>query len=152
MKYILSVTLFLVITISQFTFAQIPQTMSYQGVLTGADGNPVADGSYTLTFKLYDVPTNGDSLWNETQNVQVTKGLFNVILGSVSPLNLPFDKQYWLGISVGGGFELSPRISLTASPYSLNSHSTLAETQPGQGLTIRDLSGEATHQFDENGD
>lgn len=146
MKYIMSVTLFLVITISQFTFAQIPQTMSYQGVLTGADG------LYSLTFKLYDVPANGDSLWQETQNVQVTSGLFNVILGSVSPLNLPFDKQYWLGITVGGGLELTPRITLTASPYSLNSHSTLAETQPGQGLTIRDLGGEATHQFDANGD
>ena len=152
MKYILLVTLFFVILISQFSSAQIPQTMSYQGVLTNVDGIPVTDGSYTLTFKLYDVPTNGDSLWNETQNVQVTNGLINAIIGSVTPLNLPFDKQYWLGITVGGGLELTPRITLTASPYSLNNHSTLAETQPGQGLTIRNLGGEATHQFDASGD
>ena len=152
MKQILLFTLFSLVLFPHFTSGQIPQTISYQGVLTNVNGTPVVDGSYSLTFKLYDVPINGDSLWQETQNVQVTSGLFNVILGSVTPLNLPFDKQYWMGIAIGSGSELTPRIALTASPYSLNSHSTLAETQPGQGLTIRNSSGEATHQFDANGD
>jgi len=32
-------------------FAQIPQTMSYQGVLTDANGTAVADGPVNLTFK-----------------------------------------------------------------------------------------------------
>jgi hypothetical protein len=146
------VILFLAIVIPHYILAQIPQTMSYQGVLTGADSNPVPDGTISLTFKLYNVVENGDMLWQETQDVTVTNGIFNTILGSVTPLNLPFDEQYWLGITIGSDAELTPRTALTASPYSLNSHSTIAETEPGQGLTIRNLNGEATHQFDSNGD
>ena len=44
-------------------FAQIPQTMSYQGLLTDTAGNPVADGPVDLTFKLYDAATDGTLLW-----------------------------------------------------------------------------------------
>ena len=152
MKSIKFVVLFLVIAVTQFTLAQIPQTMSYQGVLTGTSGTPVPDGTVSLTFRLYDSSENGDTLWQETQDVQVTNGIFNVILGSNNPLNLPFDKQYWLGITISGGTELTPRVMLTASPYSLNSHSTLAEIEPGQGLTIRDSNGNPTHQLNANGD
>ncbi|RMD85782.1 MAG: hypothetical protein D6813_15790, partial [Calditrichaeota bacterium] len=94
--FILSILLLLFTILAQ---AQIPQTMSYQGVLTDADGNPVADGSVSLTFKLYDVATGGTALWEETQQVTTANGLFNVILGSTNPLNLPFDKPYWLGIT-----------------------------------------------------
>ena len=126
--------------------------MSYQGVLTGTSGTPVPDGTVSLTFRLYDSSENSDTLWQETQSVQVTNGVFNVILGSNIPLNLPFDKQYWLGITISGGTELTPRVTLTASPYSLNSHSTIAETESGQGLTIRDSNGNPTHQLDANGD
>jgi hypothetical protein len=148
-KFIVVMFLLLIYSIS---FAQIPQTMSYQGVLTSIDDTPIPDGMITLNFTLYDSAENGDSLWQETQDVMITKGIFNVILGSNNPLNLPFDKQYWLGVSIGNGEELTPRTALTASPYSLNSHSTIAETEPGQGLTIRNFEGEVTHHFKPNGD
>jgi hypothetical protein len=118
--------------------AQAPKTISYQGVLTQSNGSVVADGNYSLTFRLYYItiligpPPNriiqfiADTLWTETQNVAVSKGIFNVILGSVTPINLPFDKQYWLGIMVGSGSELTPRIQLTSSPYSV--HAIYADT------------------------
>ena len=54
--------------------------------------------------------------------VLLSNGLFTAILGSSTPLNLPFDQQYWLGISVNGGSELSPRTPLTSSPYSLQAN------------------------------
>ena len=101
--------------------AEIPQTMSYQGILKKADGTLVDDGSYSLTFKLYDVSSGGSSLWTETQSVSVSGGIVNVILGSKTSIDLPFDKQYWLGINVGSASELTPRIKLASSPYSLNS-------------------------------
>ncbi len=56
---------------------------------------------------------------HETQSVDVKDGVFNVILGTVTPLNISFDKQYWLGISISGT-ELEPRVELTSSAYSLN--------------------------------
>jgi len=67
-------------------------------------------------------------LWQETQQVDVANGLFNVILGSSNPLNLPFDKPYWLGSTIGTDTELQPRTPLTSSPYSLN-----AQTAGGNG-------------------
>ncbi len=103
--------------------AQIPQTMSYQGVLTDANGDPVANGDYNIFFKLYDDVTAGNLLWTEGLGVEVTNGIFNVILGTINPLNIAFDRQYWLGVTIGEGAELNPRIQLTASPYSLNAQS-----------------------------
>ena len=117
-------------------FAQIPQTMSYQGVLTDAAGNPVA-GPVELTFKLYDAATDGTLLWQETQQVDVANGLFNVILGSSNPLNLAFDKPYWLGSTIGTDAELQPRTALTASPYSLNAQ-TAGGTGDGHSLDAAD--------------
>jgi len=99
--------------------AQIPQTMSHQGVITNASGNPVPDGNVTLAFRLYDGATGGSPLWTETQTVSVSKGIFSTILGSVTPLSLAFDKPYWLGISISGGPELAPRVQLTSAPYAI---------------------------------
>ena len=100
--------------------AAVPSTMSYQGVLTDNAGNLVPDGNYNFVFKVYNVPVAGAALWTETQNaVPLVKGGFNVILGSVAPLTLAFDVQYYLGISVNGGAELSPRVTLGSSPYTL---------------------------------
>ena len=102
MRHFTAVFLFFIISITQLVFAQIPQTISYQGILTDNKGGPVPDGNVSLIFKLYNASEGGDTLWQETQNVMVTKGIFNVILGSNTPLNLPFDEQYWLGINRGG--------------------------------------------------
>lgn len=111
----------LVVPISQSVWGQIPQTVSYQGILQNADGTLVADGNYDISFKLYDASSGGTQLWSETHSqVAVNQGLYHLILGADNPLNLPFDKPYWLSMSVNGGEDLSPRISLTASPYSLN--------------------------------
>ena len=99
--------------------------MNYQGVLIDAEGNPIPDGNIVLTFKIYDTAADGEPIYEETQSeVNVAGGIFNVIIGSTNPLNLSFDKPYWLGITVGAeGSELTPRIELTSSPYSLNAQS-----------------------------
>ncbi len=101
--------------------ADIPRTLNYQGILTDAGGGAVPDGSYSVTFRLYSVFSGGAALWEETQPVSVTKGIFNVILGSVMPLELPFNQRYYLGVSVEGEAELAPRTQLSAAPYSITS-------------------------------
>jgi len=101
-------------------WAEIPRTINYQGTLTNLDGSKVADGSYSLTFRLYTEPSGGSSLWQETKTEPITSGEFSTNLGNASPLDIEFDEKYWLGISVGSGPEMSPRTELTASPYSLN--------------------------------
>jgi hypothetical protein len=100
--------------------ADPPETMSYQGVLNDNAGVPVPDGTYSLEFRLYDVVTGGTALWSEVQSVLVEGGIFNVTLGSVVALTLPFDDSYWLAISVEGDPELAPRVALASAPYAFS--------------------------------
>ncbi len=60
-----------------------PTLINYQGLLTNpGTGAPVADGDYSITFRIFDAPTGPAQLWLETQTVAVSGGLFNVLLGS----------------------------------------------------------------------
>lgn len=100
--------------------AAVPNTMSYQGMLTDGVGAPVPDGTYDLTFKLYFVASGPGWQWQETQSgVPVTGGMFSVQLGSVNPLTLAFDRPLFLGVQVGTDPELAPRTPLSSSPYAL---------------------------------
>lgn len=93
--------------------AEIPQTIHYQGKLTDMTG--VGENVLlAMHFRLFDVPSGGDSLWGMTvPAVPVVHGLFDVNIG---PIDLPFDEQYWLEIVVDGEV-LSPRVQLNSSPY-----------------------------------
>lgn len=94
-------------------------------MLTDAGGEAVPDGSYNLSFRIYDTASGGSALWTEGLLVSVSKGIFNVTLGKVVPLTLPFDEQYWLGITVGAAAELSPRVEFTSSAYSMIAHTVV---------------------------
>ena len=84
--------------------AGIPAAISYQGRILDTSGDPVVDGLYSVTFTIYDAPTAGNSKWTETQSsVTVINGLFNVELGSVTPLDdsvFSIPERY-LGIQIG---------------------------------------------------
>jgi hypothetical protein len=117
---LLALTLLLVSTPA---FAQVPSTMSYQGVLTDGAGNLVPDGFYDLTFRLYTVPTAGSAVYTEphtgVNHVQVAHGGFSVLLGSITALGTGFDGPLYLGVQVAADPELAPRTALASSPYAL---------------------------------
>ena len=121
MRYVPMIALILIVCLAATLPAQLPRIINYQGVLTDAGGAAVGDGTYSVTFRLYAEEAGGTEIWSESQSVTVSKGIFNVNLGSVMPLDLPFEVAHWLGISVEGEAELSPRVQLTTSPYSFNS-------------------------------
>ncbi len=99
--------------------AAVPKIMSYQGYLTDTVGTPIS-GNRSMTFRLYDVASNGSPLWTETQpSVALTNGIYQVNLGSVTPLNLPFDQPYYLGITVATDPEMTPRQPLASVGTSL---------------------------------
>ena len=102
--------------------AEAPRLISYQGRLTDASGSPI-NGTRNITFKLYTTQTGGSPIWTETQNnVPISNGLYSVMLGSVSafPPSVDFSQQYWLGVTVEGTPEMTPRYQLGSSPYALN--------------------------------
>lgn len=97
--------------------SQTPGEIGHQGILTDSLGNPIVEGTFQVTFSLYDQASGGTALWSEEQPVSVEEGLFTVLLGAVNPIDLPFDEPYWLDVKVDGD-ELDPRLRFTASPYS----------------------------------
>lgn len=104
---------------SAFVFAAAPGLISYQGRLTDSAGLPL-NGNYSLTFSIYGSVAGGVPLWTETQNpVVVVEGLFNVLLGSVSPLNesLFSGASRYIGVQVNGGAELAPRRQIVTVAY-----------------------------------
>ena len=100
------------------------RVISYQGRLTDSSGNNVADGTYSMTFKIYTVSTGGSSSFTEVNSsVTVSSGLFSVLLGSLSAngVNLDFaNPPYYLGITIGANAEMTPRIQLGFVPLAHN--------------------------------
>ncbi|MEP0861951.1 MAG: hypothetical protein HRF52_11000 [Ignavibacterium sp.] len=123
----------------------IPQTINFQGVLKDASGNIVSNGDYNVTFKIYNAETGGTELWTETKLVNVVDGIFSTQLGSVTPITLPFDAAYWLGITVGGGSELTPRVAFSSVPYSRMSltvpDNSLTASKIHSGQIVKSLNG-----------
>jgi hypothetical protein len=97
--------------------AQIPRTVSHQGLLLLPGSGPAPDGNYTMTFRIYSQESGGSALWTEAQTLAVSGGVYNATLGSVTALNLSFDVQYWLGVQLSGESEMTPRVRLTSAPY-----------------------------------
>lgn len=114
--------LFILGSLSSFS---IPNSISYQGVLTDSNGNPVEDGSYSATFSLYDNESGGNLEWSEEQTFITVDGIFNIDLGIYNPFsneNLDFSEPLWLEIHIEGeDSPLSDRIALSSAPYSLTS-------------------------------
>ena len=101
--------------------AALPTTINYQGYLTDSTGSPLSSPpAVNITFRLYTTVSGGSMLWSETQAVTVSNGLFNVELGSLTPLNLPadFNTPLYLGIQIGTDGEMIPRKPLTLTGYS----------------------------------
>lgn len=113
--------LFALLLLASVSVAQVPRNISYQGVLADGSGNFIPDGNHSLTIKLYEAASGGSAVYEESQSVAVVKGMFNAIIGSVTPIptSLAFDKAYYLGVAVDGGSELVPRTAISAAPYAM---------------------------------
>ncbi len=113
------------LTLITISFAQVPQLVNYQGKLDSA-GVPLS-GTRNLTFKIYDAATAGSTLWTELQaNVAIANGIFNVLLGSVTPFTggvFGGTGERYLGVTVGTGTEMAPRYRITSTAFSIRAAS-----------------------------
>lgn len=100
----------------------VPQKITYQGVLSDANGVTVNDGGYTASFSLYTTATRGSAVWEESHEVQVQNGLFSVELGGQKDLATALENgpELFLGITIGSGTELRPRQPVTSVPFALS--------------------------------
>lgn len=114
--------------------AQIPRTISYQGFLVDDEGVPMPDGPYAVTFRFYEGFESDVVLWEERITVPVQDGYFSALIGSSNPLELSFDRQYFLTLQPEGREE-SVRLALASTPYSLIANDV------ADGVAVRSLNG-----------
>ena len=103
----------------------VPSVMSYQGLLTDPDtGQAVPDGTYNMSFIIFDAEAGGAALWEEPAvgsiAVDVSGGLFTYLLGSDVPLtpDVFSSGDTYLQVFVNGE-TLSPRQPMTTVAYAL---------------------------------
>jgi len=113
------------------SLADIPMEINYQGQLTDDSGTPL-EGTQMMRFYLYTIDIGGSPIWNEQQDVTVENGIFNVILGAVTPfVGDEFDvASLFLEIEIftaGPGWEtLAPRQKLTSTAFAMKAGGTSA--------------------------
>jgi microcystin-dependent protein len=76
--------------------------LPFQGRLTDANGNAIADGVKVVQFKIYDAPVGGRAVWNgEVHKLSVNEGLVNTLLGTKADLNaVDFDQNLYLELTI----------------------------------------------------
>lgn len=130
MVRVLSGVLFCLLTVhcSLLTASAQTSSFTYQGKL--ADSGVAANGTYDITFKLYDTLANGTQIGTDIvrDNVVVSDGGFTVDLdfgaaafGSGASRFLQLEVRP--GASVGTFTTLVPRQPLTSSPYAVKAAS-----------------------------
>ena len=88
---------------TNLAWSAVPETVAVEGRLSSTGGVPITDGSYTLTFRLYNSATAKQALWEESAKLLVLSGQFSHALGSVKALtSKALDGAAWFSVSVAG--------------------------------------------------
>ena len=117
------------------TATTVLRVIRVNGALQLASGSPAP--VEIVTFAIYADETDGAPLWQETQNVVVSRdGQYTALLGSTMPEGVPLDvftsqDKRWLAVSVErSGEPKSPRVLLASVPFALRASD--AETLGGK--------------------
>lgn len=136
-----------------------PGKISYQGFITDSTGLPLgasAPVTTAVTFRIYRSAggtTAADVVWAETQNVTIDRGHYSVVLGSGGPTGAATDagkftnnltrvflgsdvSERYLGVRVGNGAELTPRVQFMAQPFAHASRAASGVTDPNGNLIL----------------
>jgi hypothetical protein len=113
----------------------------YQGRLADAAGTPLT-GIYPMIFRLYNSAGAGatplwEEQWTGPNSVKVRDGLFNVMLGSLTPIPqdvVTGNNTLWLGITVGTDDEMTPRVQLGSVLFAVQ-----ANTVPDDSITTEKI-------------
>ncbi|MCP4703469.1 MAG: hypothetical protein GY865_02570 [candidate division Zixibacteria bacterium] len=147
MRFTISLLVLIMIFTASLLAVEVPNIINFQGYLT--NGSTPLDGSFELTFKIYDVPTGGTELWTETRTFDVSDGYYSILLGEVTPIDISFSGNAWIGVQITGQSEMTPRYQIASMPYAYVakhadsiSNNTVDSTKVIDGsLSIFDLHG-----------
>ena len=100
----------------------MPGTINVQGQLQDINGKTVPDGIIFSPSDYILRPWVMSHPGRSAANVSVVNGIFNIQLGICQSIQYSVEQaNYYLGNKNGNEPEMSPRIPLTATPYSLMS-------------------------------
>jgi hypothetical protein len=133
--------------------AAVTPTITYQARLADADGNPLANGTYSMKFSIYAAASGGSPLWTAAGtsgaptavSVTVTSSLLSIELGDIASGQNPLSVIDWnqetlyLGITIGSDSEMTPRRRITAVPQALQADN--ANQLQGMSASSTALSG-----------
>ena len=142
MKNIITIFTLLV---SLFTFAQVPQGISYQAIALNSAGLPIVSSNVGIRLSVLDNSPSGTNLYTETQTKTTnSQGLFNLVIGQGTPTSGVFSGINWgtnskflkveLDVAGGTNYVLVGTTQLLSVPYALASDSLI--TSPGEGITL----------------
>jgi hypothetical protein len=110
MKKLLCILTLVFILFVQMGLTQTP--IAIKGVAIDSEGMPIPDGNKLISFAIYESRDGTTPIWTEQQEVPVEEGYFIARLGSVNDLELSFEDALWLGMKIGDGEEMKPRMKL----------------------------------------
>lgn len=94
------------------------QLLFYQGILSDGEGIPI-EGEMEMTFRIYQEPSGGTPLWEESQRITLTEGLYTAELGKSSSISPEvFQRQtLYLEIQASGDSPMTPRMGIYSVPF-----------------------------------
>ena len=137
----LAITTCLALAALAGTAAAVPTTLSFTARLT--DGATPVEGPVDLHVAVFDAPTAGTMVWEETHaGVVASRGLVYASLGGVDPVNNGIDASVFGGAAMYieltvDGDVLSPRIPVASVPYAVKAGvaESLEGFDPGSVVT-----------------
>jgi hypothetical protein len=126
----------------------VPYFIEYQGKLIDKiTAEPVTATNLPINFRIYDAETDGAIIWGESQTVNISGGIYNVLLGSGTPIyygpldNVVFsDDDLWLEVEVDGEI-LLPRTRIVSVPFAVRAG--VADSMTNGAITTNMLSNNA---------
>lgn len=132
-----------------------PEYINYQGLLNGADGQPLPTGNYTMEFNIHDQANGGPKQWGpflfdggagngHGPLVPVANGRFNVIIGprdtnSVSIANAFGSTNRFVEIKVNNGSPILPRQQFLSTPYAFKANTADQATSASVAASVSDV-------------
>jgi len=106
--------------IATILYAQVPQQINYQGRLV--QGTNLVNGNVALSLRIFDAPSGGALLYEDSNTVAVADGLYATTLGDNTTFgsltNALTNSAVYLETMVNGT-ALAPREQLLAVPFAL---------------------------------
>lgn len=131
----------LALAISALAISSSLAQMNYQGRLTDANGNNLANGQYTIEFRLFNeagvetwgpYTTDGTAANGKGPRVDLVDGRFNTVIGNLDTTSRKFsdgfngEEKRYLQIKVGNNPAITPRQLLLPAPIA--AYATKAKT------------------------